>query len=160
MKANIKQDIGRKVVMPEPVATAEMKPVTFNKNQKASIETLFKLMEKHKNDREADMLVKYLTDTNCMNHITKYGEQHERDLVKILKNIDTLIDISTQYETMEEFYNQIALFSGETQLNRDEIKKGIKVMTIHSSKGLEYKHVFLPFWNVGNVPMQGFPNFG
>ena len=33
-------------------------------------------------------------------------------------------------------------------------------MTIHSSKGLEYKHVFLPFWNVGNVPMQGFPNFG
>ena len=47
MKANIIQDINRKVAMPEAVATAEMKPVTFNKNQKASIETLFKLMEKH-----------------------------------------------------------------------------------------------------------------
>lgn len=33
-------------------------------------------------------------------------------------------------------------------------------MTIHSSKGLEYKHVYLPFWNNGTVPMQGFPNFG
>jgi DNA helicase-2/ATP-dependent DNA helicase PcrA len=110
-------------------------------------------MDKHKDDREDDMLVKYLTETNCMRYLTKYGEQNERDLVKMMSNVDVLIDISTKYDSMEEFYNQIALFSGETQLNRDEIKKGVKVMTIHSSKGLEYKHVFLPFWNVGNVPM-------
>jgi len=51
-----------------------IKPVKFNKNQKASLEKLFQLMKKHKDDREADMLIKYLTDTNCMNYIKKYGE--------------------------------------------------------------------------------------
>ena len=61
---------------------------------------------------------------------------------------------------MEEFYTQIALFSGETKSDRNAIKNGIKVLTIHSSKGLEYENVFLPFWNQGTVPMIGFPNFG
>ncbi len=78
----------------------------------------------------------------------------------MMTNIDTLVDISTHYESLEEFYTQIALFSGETSVQKDAIKNGVKVMTIHSSKGLEYKHVYLPFWNNGTVPMHGFPNFG
>lgn len=81
-----------------------IKPVKFNKNQKASLEKLFHLMKKHKDDREADMLIKYLTDTNCMNYVKKYGEQHERDLIKIMSNVETLVDISLQYESLEEFY--------------------------------------------------------
>lgn len=75
-------------------------------------------MNKHKDDREADMLIKYLTDTNCMLYVTKYGEQHERDLFKMMTNIETLVGISTQYESLEEFYLQIALFSGETPIDK------------------------------------------
>jgi DNA helicase-2/ATP-dependent DNA helicase PcrA len=26
------------------------------------------------------------------------------------------------------------------------------LLTIHTSKGLEFKHVFLPFWNQGIIP--------
>ena len=137
-----------------------LKPVKFNKNQRASLENLFHQMKKHKDSKEADMLIKYLTDTNCMNYVKKYGEQKERDLIKMMNNIEVLVDISTNYETMEEFYTQIALFSGETHSDKQTIKNGVKVMTIHSSKGLEYKHVFLPFWNQGTVPMHSFPNFG
>ena len=106
------------------------------------------------------MLIKYLTDTNCMSYVKKYGEQKERDLIKMMNNIEVLVDISTNYETLEEFYTQIALFSGETHSDKQTIKNGVKVMTIHSSKGLEYKHVFLPFWIQGTVPMHSFPNFG
>ena len=104
-------------------------------------------MKKHKDDREADMLIKYLTDTNCMNYVKKYGEQHERDLIKLMSNVETLVDISVQYESLEEFYTQIALFSGETQSDKEKIKNGVKILTIHSSKGLEYEYIFLPFWN-------------
>ena len=75
-------------------------------------------------------------------------------------NIETLVDMTTNYETMEEFYNQISLFSGETHSKESANKNGVKVLTIHSSKGLEFKYVFLPFWVKGVVPMMGFPNTG
>jgi DNA helicase-2/ATP-dependent DNA helicase PcrA len=64
-----------------------------------------------------------------------------------MSNVETLVDISLQYESLEEFYTQIALFSGETKSDKDIIKNGVKILTIHSSKGLEYEHIFLPFWN-------------
>ena len=48
-------------------------------------------MNKHKDDREEDMLVKYLTDTNCMKFIKDYGESNERDLTKMMSNVETLV---------------------------------------------------------------------
>lgn len=35
-------------------------------------------------------------------------------------------------------------------------KESVKVLTIHSSKGLEWKYVFLPGWVAGKVPMACF----
>lgn len=76
------------------------------------------------------------------------------DPMKLISNINILITLATKFETMEEFYTQIALFSGET--HSKENKDSVKILTIHSSKGLEFKYVFLPFWVKGNLPHTGF----
>jgi DNA helicase II / ATP-dependent DNA helicase PcrA len=53
---------------------------------------------------------------------------------------------------LNEFYDQISLFASETEDGKKD-KKGVKVFTIHSSKGLEFDYVFLPGWIKGKVPM-------
>jgi ATP-dependent exoDNAse (exonuclease V) beta subunit len=40
----------------------------------------------------------------------------------------------------------------------DSKADAVKVLTIHSSKGLEFRYVFLPFWVAGSVPFAGFSN--
>ena len=50
---------------------------------------------------------------------------------------------------MQEFYDHLSLYNGD--LANPEAR-AIKVMTIHSSKGLEFEFVFLPFWVNGSVP--------
>ena len=38
------------------------------------------------------------------------------------------------------------------ETDEDEEKDEIQIMTIHSSKGLEFKAVFLPHFNDGSLP--------
>ena len=50
-------------------------------------------------------------------------------------------DLNALYEKIDEYKEE------------DENKKGgVKLLTIHSSKGLEFEHVFIPDCNEGNFP--------
>ena len=49
----------------------------------------------------------------------------------------------------------MTLFAGETSAEQQK-KDSIKILTIHSSKGLEWEYVFLPSWIKGKMPMGGF----
>lgn len=54
----------------------------------------------------------------------------------------------------------MALFSGDAALDSEDLKEikqkpeRIKLLTIHSSKGLEFDFVFLPFWVDGQLPIR------
>lgn len=54
-----------------------------------------------------------------------------------------------EYISLEEFLNQIALQSGE---DRSESRDTVKLMTIHSSKGLEFPAVFILGFTEGIFP--------
>ena len=72
----------------------------------------------------------------------------------MISNVETLLEIANKFDTLIEFYDHVALFSGETQSSKT--RHGVKVLTIHSSKGLEFDYVFLPFWVSGTLPFAGF----
>ena len=65
-------------------------------------------------------------------------------------NVKILLSIVSKFVNLEEFINQIAINASETHPNSNH--NGIKILTIHSSKGLEFDYVYLPNWNQGNVP--------
>jgi DNA helicase-2/ATP-dependent DNA helicase PcrA len=64
-----------------------------------------------------------------------------------IENLEELISVAREYETnaeepsVEEFLQQIALFSEQDNLKSDE--GVVTLMTIHNAKGLEYPVVFL-----------------
>ena len=64
-------------------------------------------------------------------------------------NIEFLRQYATQFETLIEFVQEIALISDAM-----EEGEGVRIATIHASKGLEFDHVFLPAWEEGVFPSE------
>ncbi|MBN2722712.1 MAG: UvrD-helicase domain-containing protein [Deltaproteobacteria bacterium] len=54
-------------------------------------------------------------------------------------------------QLLHGFLDEISLLSGEDQPQGED---GVTLMTIHSAKGLEFDHVFLPGWEDGVFPMK------
>lgn len=66
-----------------------------------------------------------------------------------LENIQELIQAMESFETLESFLEHTALVA---DLNPDSTMRGVHLMTLHSSKGLEFDTVFLPGWEDNMFP--------
>ncbi|MEO1941955.1 MAG: ATP-dependent helicase [Campylobacterales bacterium] len=66
---------------------------------------------------------------------------------KVLKRWEILIELSKNFQSLDRFANTIALNSGEMAEGR-----GVNLMTIHASKGLEFQEVYLIDLNQGKFP--------
>ncbi|MBI3633768.1 MAG: UvrD-helicase domain-containing protein, partial [Candidatus Vogelbacteria bacterium] len=71
----------------------------------------------------------------------------EEDGEERIENLKELVTIATKYdfltpeEALDKFLTETALLSDQDSLTEE--KKGVKLMTVHASKGLEFKYVFV-----------------
>ncbi len=69
------------------------------------------------------------------------------------QNVREIFSVTSRYDTAE---NSLAAFLEGVALIADvdnmENKDAVTLMTIHSSKGLEFPYVFLPGWEEGIFP--------
>lgn len=98
--------------------------------------------------------------SDIVNEVTKYSgyESYIRELgdEERLDNLAEFKRIANEFErefgedlTLEEFLQQIALQSGE---DSEDSRDSVKLMTIHSSKGLEFPVVFILGFTEGVFP--------
>jgi DNA helicase-2/ATP-dependent DNA helicase PcrA len=59
-------------------------------------------------------------------------------------------------EPLQKMLEDVALQSDQDQLDDANKKSGVKLMTIHSAKGLEFDHVFIGGLEQGLFPHEGF----
>lgn len=89
----------------------------------------------------------------------KYMKQNEKELLDIYKSLKK---DAMEYETMEEWIAHSIEYTNSLERNKnktDEEKKGIRLLTMHSSKGLEWDAVFIinadekitPFYRSNNI---------
>ncbi len=75
---------------------------------------------------------------------------------KWLKQLDKLQELLKNYGNMtdaEQFFREAEEKQGKSESDKKEkVTKGISVITMHSAKGLEFEHVFLPDVNEGIIP--------
>ncbi|MCX6701877.1 MAG: hypothetical protein NTX96_01620 [Candidatus Zambryskibacteria bacterium] len=116
-------------------------------NTKIKINNFRKMLSDFKNvliSQKPSEAIKYLIKTSGMENMykTRTDEDTER-----LENIMELVSLATKYdispaeEGIEKFLTDAALASDQDSL--DEERKGVKLMTVHSSKGLEFDYVFI-----------------
>ena len=75
----------------------------------------------------------------------------DSEVASKIENIRELIASVSQYNSIDEFLEHIALVSASDDDNNQDV---VSVMTIHSAKGLEFKYVYLPAWEEGIFPSQ------
>ncbi|RLC35363.1 ATP-dependent DNA helicase PcrA [Candidatus Shapirobacteria bacterium] len=88
-------------------------------------------------------------------YLEKLNPQNEEDRKRI-ENIKELKSVATDFPNLNDFLENIALVQQEYSLQEKNKKKekrdGVRLMTLHASKGLEFETVFLVGMEEGILP--------
>lgn len=108
------------------------------------------MRESYREKRISDIVNEMTRDSGYEEYIRELGDEERLD------NLAEFKRIANEFErefgenlSLEEFLQQVALQSGE---DREDQKDTVKLMTIHSSKGLEFPVVFILGFTEGVFP--------
>lgn len=106
------------------------------------------LQEAYEQESSPGELVKLVIElSNYKAHLMEHEDEPEERIA----NIDELQLIASQYETLDDFINSMSL-NAIVDREDDENSDRVQLLTMHSSKGLEYKAVIIIGANDGTVP--------
>ncbi|MBI3572782.1 MAG: UvrD-helicase domain-containing protein [Candidatus Kerfeldbacteria bacterium] len=139
--------------------------VTLSMEGNKGIEQLMTLVASHtalaQQKNVGEVVLAFLNDSGYLKDITKVDDTKSRDLVRLLKQFYATVQkfLAGKPEgTVREFlaYIQHVTESGDAGALEHDVESGpetIRIMTIHSAKGLEFPYVF-----VCNAVDQRFPS--
>lgn len=128
-------------------------------NTKIKINSFRKMLLDFKNVLVSEVpskALKYIIETAGIESM--YEIKNEED-VERLENIMELVSLAKEYdelgaeEGIEKFLTDTALVSDQDSLTKQ--KTGVKLMTVHSSKGLEFEYVFVSGLEADLFPHKG-----
>ncbi len=142
---------GRNIPMMQAVAdlveTEEIKPKPRN-----TLKTLYlnfsrwaELLEQLPHAELAEMI---LEESGYTAH---WQNNRSADAPGRLENLKELIRSMEEFENMRGFLEHVSLVM---DTDKSEELDAVNLMTLHSAKGLEFDHVFLPGWEEGLFPHQ------
>lgn len=155
------------------------RPVRYIKRSTVPIQT-FEMQELIENNKNADYVIhniiqlyeqltfiKSLNPFSAVNFIRmgvgyddfvkKQAQEHGRDASRELEELEELQQLAKGFETLKEWLEHIESYDAVMQESiRQESSMGqidaVNIVTMHASKGLEWKIVILPDVNEGVVP--------
>ena len=112
------------------------------------------LLEKWRNDyfdKKVDhvKLLQIILDESGYSLLLKNKKDLENE--NRLENIKELLNAMKEFDNLESFLEHVSL---ATSVDNDWDGEKVNLMTMHSSKGLEFDTVFLPGWEEGLFPHQ------
>lgn len=112
------------------------------------------LIEKHTDSYHikniSDTLKEILDESKYEQSLREQGEDERlENLAELVQSVFEFEKNTTEETTLEDYLSQISLY---TNSDSDSKKNSIKMMTIHTAKGLEYPYVFITDLNEGIFP--------
>ena len=107
-----------------------------------------------KNKKPSEIISMIFTEAGFEKYLSEDGEvgleriQNIKELVSLAKKYD----IYEPIEAIEKFLEDVSLTSDQDELEKN--KNGVKLMTVHAAKGLEFEHVFVTGLESGLFPME------
>lgn len=108
------------------------------------IQSIRKSIEENVSPKQ--ILEQIVHETAYCSYLLKEKEGEDR-----LANVEELISIASQYDTLEDFFYNMSLFSDISEANEDNQNR-VQMLTMHAAKGLEFKVVFIIGANEGITP--------
>lgn len=104
----------------------------------------------YKEKKLTDLVTEILEQTGYEVMLRQSGEQERLDnLAELKQSIDEFEKTSGEENSLEEYLQSIALY---TNSDKEQDKETVKMMTIHTAKGLEFPYVFVCGVNEGIFP--------
>ncbi|HUV50704.1 MAG TPA: ATP-dependent helicase [Anaerolineae bacterium] len=126
------QDAARKALGEKLLA-----PAIYN-----SLSALIRLLDDIKDMKPDAAIREILLKVNYLDYIKEYSIAGSMDYTSREENIDQLIYSASQKDTIVEYLEEAALIKEDKEDEEDK-KSGVILSTIHASKGLEYRAVFV-----------------
>lgn len=107
--------------------------------------------------RKPSESLRYIIERTGMDELYKTGLEEDTERLENIMELVSLSVVYDQYENeegIEKFLTDSALMSDQDEL--DENKKGVRLLTVHSSKGLEFDYVFIAGLEGDLFPHKGF----
>jgi len=127
---------------------------------KAKVQSFFKMLDEIKEsaskNKVSETLRLALEKSGLKTHLESKGEDGQERLL----NLFELIELSKKYDDFEpaeatlKFLEEAALAQDQDELEKSE--EAVKLMTVHASKGLEFKVVFIVATEQGIFPVERF----
>ena len=111
--------------------------------------TIDKLKNNIDNETPDTLIRMMLDETDYLSYLEKSEKKEAFEDRK--QNIDELIQIAATFDSMEEFVENMMIDIESIEDNENE-EDCVKLLTIHSSKGLEWKVVIIVGANEGTIP--------
>lgn len=129
-------------------ACSRMNSGRSNTNVKKLV-SLFRELRNNVEDTNASVFLKTVyAKTGYNQHIDKTSATNS-ELTMKQDSVQRLFDIAKKFRTIETFLAHVSVIKSN---NNNPNKEGVKIMTVHASKGLEFEHVFLPSVTEDNFP--------
>tara|TARA_Y100001970_G_scaffold260043_1_gene341697 strand:+ start:2831 stop:4855 length:2025 start_codon:yes stop_codon:yes gene_type:complete len=120
---------------------------------KLGLNSILGLLEKWRFDLKKKIsqvkLLQIILDESGYSQMLKDKKDLENE--NRLENIKELLNAMKEFDNLESFLEHVAL---ATSIDQDWEGQKVNLMTMHSSKGLEFDVVFLPGWEEGLFPHQ------
>jgi len=120
---------------------------------KLGLSTILNLLDKWRYDLRKKTnhvkLLQIILDESGYSRMLKDKKDLENE--NRLENIKELLNAMKEFDNLESFLEHVAL---ATSIDQDWEGQKVNLMTMHSSKGLEFDVVFLPGWEEGLFPHQ------
>lgn len=114
------------------------------------IDLVEKYNKTYKEMKVSDLMSSLLNESGYEAMLRQAGEQERLDNLSELKqSVFEFEKTSGEENTLEEYIQNIAMF---TNSDKNEEKETVKMMTIHTAKGLEFPYVFVCGLNEGIFP--------
>lgn len=113
---------------------------------KQILERLCYFISKSENEFDVVTVNKYALEIGFYDEVDKVAKAKHEDPTKKKENANFLFEFTEHFKSKDEFFDHVALYTNEiTKKNKDQVER-VSILTMHSSKGLEFDYVFLPSW--------------
>lgn len=121
---------------------------TLSTRATKALGNIVSFMGDNKKLNAVDVIYNVLQDFDFKNYLQKISTTEEEYSDRI-NNINELMAHAYKFKTMESFLDEMALMNNRKD---EETNDKVSLMTIHASKGLEFKAVFVIGLEYGNLP--------
>jgi DNA helicase II / ATP-dependent DNA helicase PcrA len=123
-----------------------------------SFETLIQELHEASIHMEPSAFVRLVIERSGMEEALKKGGEEDAERLENAKELATLAsryDVTPGTEGINGFLADTALAGDQDEMDRDQSKTGVTLMTVHAAKGLEFETVFVTGLEEGLFPHEG-----